>query len=217
MDRFVYSNYDLGNSPAKYVKELIKYLRKIKVKSILDYCCGNGRNALYLSKEGFDLTCIDHSPIISNLKELITEKKLPIKIEELTNGKISLPFPKESFDAVLAWRVLHRGLAIQRKAELEELKRVIKNQGYLILAVSSEEDIEKDAQRRPHKEVEERTFSYISKGVKNIRRYFTKEEIESGLAFPGFKIISLDKIQEATGHKEQSHLRNYWRIIARKE
>lgn len=216
MDKFVYSDYDLGSSPAEYVRKLVKPLRKMKVKSILDYCCGNGRNALFLSREGFDLTCIDHSSIASELKEIAKKNSLPINIGELANGEITLPFPKENFDAVLAWRVLHRGLAIQRKTELEELKRVIKNKGYLILAVSSEEDIEKDAQRRPHKKVEEKTFSYISKGVKNIRYYFTREEIKSGTAFPGFEIISLDKIQEATGHKGQKYLRNYWVVIARK-
>ncbi|HLC87237.1 MAG TPA: hypothetical protein VJH65_03120 [Candidatus Nanoarchaeia archaeon] len=87
----------------------------------------------------------------------------------------------------------------------------------MIVAVSTDKDIELDGTRRYHKEVEKNTFEYISKGVKNKRHYYTEEEILSGEEFPNFKIISLDKFKEKTGHKDKGYFRYYWRIILQKK
>lgn len=215
--KFVYLDYDLGNKVAEEVKNKSKFLAKKGVKKILDYHCGNGRNSLYLARKGFLITAIDYPTFIKNFKKLVKKNKIPIKIKELREQTHYLPFKKNSFDVVLAWRILHRERLNQRIKILTELKRILSNKGYLLCSVSSNKDIQLDAQRRPHKKIEDSTYQYKSKGVINIRHYFTKKEIESGKAFPGFEILSIREITEKTGHLNEKYMRHYWTVLAQKK
>ncbi len=44
---FKYRNYNLGKKPAPHVKNILKFLQKKKIKNVLDFGCGNGRNSFF--------------------------------------------------------------------------------------------------------------------------------------------------------------------------
>jgi SAM-dependent methyltransferase len=211
---FKYEGYNLGIKPSLHLKKLLPFLQKKKIKTILDFGCGNGRNSFFLKKKGFDVFTIDSKQVISDVETDFNKFNISSKSYNINSTKI--PYKNNSFDAIIAWRVLHRGLKEYRNKLIKELNRILKNKGYLIVAVSIEEDIKLDSVRRNHKEVEKNTFEYLSKGVKNKRHYYSEEEILSGEAFPNFKIISIEKFKEKTGHKDKSHFRNYWKVILQK-
>lgn len=211
---FKYNEYNLGVKPSLHLKKLLPFLQKKKIKTILDFGCGNGRNTFFLKKNGFYVSAIDSTQVISESKELFDKFNISFKSYNINSAKI--PYKNNSFEVIVAWRVLHRGLNNYRQKLVKELHRILKDKGYLIVAVSTDGDIQLDSVRRNHKEVEKNTFDYISKGVKNRRHYYSEEEILSGKAFPNFKIISLEKFKEKTGHKDKNHFRNYCKIILQK-
>lgn len=53
--------------------------------------------------------------------------------------------------------------------------------------------------------------------MKNKRHYYSKDEILEGKAFPNFKVISLEKFKEKTGHKDKNYFRNYWKVVLQKK
>lgn len=209
-------SYDLGQKPSLYLKQLLNFLRKKKIKKILDFGCGNGRNAFFLKGKGFDAYVIDSRKVISEYKQKFSEKDLNFKSYKINSTKV--PYKPNSFDAILAWRVLHRGTRKYRNKLIKNLHKILRDKGYLIVAVSSEKDIPIDSKRRGYKdkEVEENTFEYISKGKRTKRHYYSKKEIINSVEFPGFKIISLKEFKEKTGHKEKNYFRIYWRIVLQK-
>ena len=213
--KFKYEKYHLGAKPSLHLKKLLPFLEKKKIKKVLDFGCGNGRNSFFLKTKNFDISVIDSEPVISESKKEFLKFNIPFKSYNINSTKI--PYKTNSFDAIIAWRVLHRGFKKYRQKLIKDLNRILKKDGYLIVAVSIDGDIKLDATRRNHKEVEKNTFEYLSKGVKNKRHYYTKEEILNGEEFPNFKIISLDKFKEKTGHKDKSYFRYYWRIILQKK
>lgn len=104
---------------------LKEYLQKDA--KILDAGCGTGGTMVYLHKVGFkNLTGVDNSP-----EALKFAKK-----RKLTNVKLasvaSLPFPKNSFDAIICLDVLyHKGVNPQKT--LTEFRRVLKPGGLLYI------------------------------------------------------------------------------------
>jgi len=212
---FRYGGYNLGFIPSLRLKKLLPFLQKKKVKTILDFGCGNGRNSFFLKKNGFEVSVIDSKQVILDVEKEFKKANIFSKYYDMNSTKI--PYDKNSFDVIIAWRVLHRGLENYRKKLVSELHRILKNSGFLIIAVSSERDIKLDFARREHKEVEKNTFEYISKGIKNKRHYYSKDEILNREAFPNFKVISIEKFREKTGHKDKSYFRNYWKVILQKK
>ncbi|MFH1311075.1 MAG: class I SAM-dependent methyltransferase [Nanoarchaeota archaeon] len=212
---FKYGDYNLGQKPALYVRKSLKFLKKSKIKDILDFGCGNGRNSFFLNIKGFNITAMDSQSVLNLYKDDFQKRNIFLKPFNIKNTKI--PFESNSFDCILSWRVLHRGLKKYRYSLIKDLKRVLRKKGFLIMAVSMDKDIEIDQKRgKKYKEIEKNTFEYIKKGVKNTRHYYTKKEIISGKSFPGFRTISFSSFKEKTGHKGKRYLRNYWKIILQK-
>jgi SAM-dependent methyltransferase len=92
----------------------------------LDLACGAGRNAAWLSRQGWDVVAIDGA---SEAIRIVHEHDPAIdaRVLDLESGA-PLPFPDESFDLVTILYYLHRPL-------LAEAKRVVKKGGVVITAI----------------------------------------------------------------------------------
>lgn len=111
---FKYEGYNLGNNPSLYVKKLLPFLQKKKIKTILDFGCGNGRNSFFLKKKGFDVFAIDSKQVISDVEKDFGKFDILSKSYNINSAKI--PYQKNSFDVIIAWRVLHRDRKITEKS-----------------------------------------------------------------------------------------------------
>lgn len=116
-------------------KELEDFVRFYNIPTnhnVLEFGCGEGRNAIFLAKMGFGVTAVDLSPLaIQTANELATESG--VEIDFIVADVTDLDFiPDESFDVVVNNECLHM-LTDQEdwKECLREMKRTVKSCGYI--------------------------------------------------------------------------------------
>ncbi len=86
-----------GLKPAKLVKAILKYKSS---GTVLDIGCGEGRNAVFLAKKGFDVTGIDISKKGIEKMNLLA-KKMNIKVKGIVEDIQKFKFDKK-YDVILS-------------------------------------------------------------------------------------------------------------------
>ena len=140
---------------------------------ILDAGCGSGKYTLPLRMRGYDVVGIDVS---TNALEMArtSSTKHGLDIDFIAGNICNLPFPDNSFDAVLCYGVLQHLLSKERELAISEFRRILSKDGQLFIEVFGKDDM-----RYGGNEVEPDTFSRKS-GI--IYHYFNKDELEMLLA-----------------------------------
>jgi SAM-dependent methyltransferase len=90
----------------------------------LDVACGDGRNALFLARLGFEVDAIDVSDVaIDALRVAAVDRALPIqpRVVDLEHG----PLPQDEYDAVVSFNYLQRDL-------FGQLERALRPGGLLL-------------------------------------------------------------------------------------
>lgn len=88
---------------------VVGYFTTLKNKGeqkALDVGCGIGRHAIFLAKNGWDVTAIDLSISAINYLNNIS-KKNNLRIHTYLSDMKSMPFNNESFDSVLAYHSIY--------------------------------------------------------------------------------------------------------------
>lgn len=86
----------------KQLKHILKHIKKGK---ILDLGAGEGGDAIFLAKKGFDVKAIDISETaINKIKKIAKKEKVSIKAEaaDLETYKI-----KQNYDAIISFAAIH--------------------------------------------------------------------------------------------------------------
>lgn len=113
----------------------LEFIRKYLKKKgrILDFGCGNGRFLDFLEKENSSLEYqgVDSS---QGLIEIAQKKHRGKKFLVLKENE-KLPFEDESFDLIVAVAVFHHLSPKMAEETLQELKRILKKDGKIILTV----------------------------------------------------------------------------------
>lgn len=119
-----------GEGALQIVQDILKYKKSGRV---LDLGAGYGRNALFLAKQGFEVTAVDRSKIgLSRLATEAEKENLKINIFEEDIAKFNF---KENYDVILVNFVLH-DLEKQRALELlSKIKAATAPQGLNCLTV----------------------------------------------------------------------------------
>lgn len=107
-----------------------------KGKVVLDYCCGDGDNAIGMAKthQAVRAVGIDISDVsVANARRKASELGLADRTEFLVGDAEKTPFPDATFDIVLCSGVLHH---LDVKAAFPELARILKPGGK-VLAVEA--------------------------------------------------------------------------------
>ena len=114
--------------------EELSLLQKKDVSTLLDLGCGDGTNAQTLTKKGFKVTGLD-----------ISQEGLRIA-QEKSNATFlfhdiftTLPFPNESFDAVLAYQSLNHAEKPKILTAFKEVSRVLKKDGLFLIRIANRE------------------------------------------------------------------------------
>lgn len=123
--------------PSKLVLEFLKFLRdKKNLKgAILEVGCGNGRDSIYLAKQGYYVVGIDIAPEAiklaqKNKERLLKDKCLATNVNFEVADVKNLPFPNEHFVGVYSLAVLH---STKLQKSLTEIARVLKRGGVSII------------------------------------------------------------------------------------
>ncbi len=153
--RYANIEYAYGIKPNQYFEKELKKLPKGKILLPAE---GEGRNAVYASKLGWEVSAFDISDK-GKEKALKLAKENNVRIDYLLSSVLDISYPDNSFDC-LGIFFMHLPLHIKKSAFLELIKK-IKEGGTFILEVFSKKQIE-----------------YNTGGPKNIEMLFNIEELK---------------------------------------
>ena len=113
------------------IKYIHDYLKEYTNPKILEVGAGTGRYSCFLSNEGYDVTAIE---LIKNNLGILKAKKTNVKAY-LGNALDLSRFKDNSFEIVLLLGPMYHLFTLEDKVQaLKEAKRVLKNNGKLIIA-----------------------------------------------------------------------------------
>ncbi|XRE42553.1 hypothetical protein ACIVBQ_000757 [Tenacibaculum discolor] len=183
-EKYQNTSFAYGKEPNLFFKE---ELQKIRTGKILLPADGEGRNGVYASKLGWDVTATDLS-VEGKSKALKLANEFGIDLQYIVGDIQNLEFPKESFDAIgliyahfTAWKIS----AIHQK-----LVTLLKSGGYIIFEAFSKNHL-KYQNDNPK-----------IGGPKDIDMLFSVEQIQQD--FTGFEIQVLEE-EEVFLNEGNSH------------
>jgi SAM-dependent methyltransferase len=136
---------DIINNPTKLYNKWFKEERKFLIEnikkdsSVLEVGCGDGRSLKDLLKVTKNLTGVDHDKD-AVLHSKVNFKDFPTVKIILAEGK-SLPFKDNTFDYVTCIGTF-ANFGDEKLIILEEIKRILKHDGKIIISVYSEDALE---------------------------------------------------------------------------
>lgn len=122
------------------VSEVVFSRKWGKSKKAVDIGCGNGKNSVFLAKQGFDVLAVDNS---KEALEIVNRKAKREQIDNLHTllgdiGKI--PAPDEYFDLAVSHMILDLYRMPSRRKYVREIERVLKPGGVAVIASEFRED-----------------------------------------------------------------------------
>lgn len=178
-------NKAVGNIDIYLLDQILKGRFEGK-KRVLDAGCGEGRNMTYFLNNGYDVYGIDSNPLAIKMLHMM-HKTIPK--DHFLDGKLEmLPWKDYFFDAIICSAVLH--FAQDRDAfyeMIEELKRVLNQQGILFIRMASTIGLEK---------TDDDSFSYL----------LTPEDIDRLVNSSGFEKVEPIKTVLVEGQRSMATL-----------
>jgi SAM-dependent methyltransferase len=179
--------------PRPPVVHFAEMLKGNGLNSVLDLGCGRGRHVLHMARQGLRVSGMDNAPTALKLtKQLLEREQLGVDLI-LADMRLPLPFRDNSFDAVLSTQVIHHALLATVIQTAQEIQRVVRKNGRILISVPARKAIEEDAPQ--HNEIEPGTFIPTSGDEEGLPHHlFTPEEFRG--IFPGFEVIELRVIDD---------------------
>ena len=116
-ERFRGKEFTLGTAPSPYLAENIEFVKSLVAGGkALDIACGEGRNSIFLAREGFDVTGLDISDAgLEKASKWMEREKLHIdfRIRNLEGYEFT-----ETYDLIINFNFLLRDLIPKEVAAL---------------------------------------------------------------------------------------------------
>lgn len=172
----------------EYLDQIPKVLQEAGTKRILDLGCGSGWLSIFLAKQGFEMVGIDLAPHAIELGNTWAQQE-GLSIEFKAGDIISLDFPKQSFDAVIANSIFEHLPSKLAKETVAQIKTILKSNG-LFYGVFDKVG----GGPGEYFELDDSTHVYTDKGRKGmLLRCYNDEELRE--LFNDFKIDKLETLQ----------------------
>ena len=110
------SDYVFGKTPAKFLRSNFDYIKR--GSKVLDMGMGEGRNAVFLARQGYNVTGVDISSVAVKKSRLLA-KEFGVRVNAIVASLTKYKIPKESFDAIICFYYVERTL---HKKMIEWLK-----------------------------------------------------------------------------------------------
>lgn len=138
---------------------------------ILDVGCGTGRYAYDLKRNGYKVVGIDKSD-----SQIAQAKKI---ISAIQGNAINMPFENNIFDLCILVMVVQQLTKEELDLTLNEIKRVLKRNGFLIIKTCSSDDLKKRFSNK-----------YFPSSLKiNMQRYPSISDLENKLLILGYDVV----------------------------
>lgn len=205
-----YRLVDLGKNLSQIYSEL---KASPCIGRVLDLGCGEGR-LLAENDRHFAIVGLDQD--LAGLEIAENRKQRDDSVVHHDINK-KLPFDNSVFDAVVFWRVLHYFTKTKRRFILKEVRRVLKENSILHLAVYSKSDWKYVLSSLDDKKKDLIDCGHFYPSIKgsNNMHFFSRCEIIDDLEQCGFEILHIKEIQEKSGFKDIKDLNTYWMISAK--
>lgn len=176
--------------PASFIASLVPRFKEEGVKKVLDVGFGVGRHAILFAKEGFDVYGIDTSESgLEYARKWAKKEKLTVHLQ--TSEMSSLPFKRSFFDLIVAWNVLYHGTLDSIRNSVEEIRRCLKQKGYLLCSLISV----KNDKYGLGEEIEKDTFTIPEEKEKSHpHHYFDRNEVRQCLI--GFSLSTCKDVEQ---------------------
>jgi tellurite methyltransferase len=181
---------------------LLEIFAKLEPGSeFLDLGCGQGRDSLFMLKNGFKVTAVDRSREgIKKIKEAMAESSLPLaKIKLFCADIAQFKIEKNKYSTINSYNALHFLPKNDALRTLLEIKKSLKKGGYAIISCSFI--------KRPLAKKTDESHCYISEG--QLKKIFADFEM----------IFYKESIMADKGHAgcPDPHWHDVVKIIARKK
>lgn len=172
-DRYSNEEFAYGEEPNNYLKEQIQ---KLKPCAILFPAEGEGRNAIFAAKLGWNVSAFDISEEGKN-KALKLAEANNVSIDYQVGELKTLDFKEEQFDVIA---LIYAHFPAEIKSEIhKQLDQLLRKDGIIIFEAFSKKHLEYLA------------LNDKVGGPKDIESVFSIEEIKSD--FPNYEIIELEE------------------------
>ena len=170
-ERYAASNFAYGKDSNQFLKENLHFLPKGKVLFVAE---GEGRNAVFVAKNGYEVSAFDYSES-GQQKALMLAQEHGISINYIVSDVLELPYENESFDA-LVLIFAHFPAEIRKQAHFKLLE-LLKPGGKILFEAFGKEQL-----------------NYTSGGPKVIDMLFSEEEVKN--EFPNIVLerLSTEKV-----------------------
>jgi SAM-dependent methyltransferase len=193
-ERFAAPGYRFGTAPNRFLESQKDRFRK--GQRALAVADGEGRNGVWLARQGLAVTSVDISPV-GQEKARVLAKEAGVSLEVVEADLAAWAWPAAAYDVVAAIFIQFAPPPVRTKM-FEGMKRALKPGGLLILEGYRPKQLE-----------------YGIGGPPVAQNMYTRELLES--AFGDMEILHLAEydavIEEGTGHKGMSALID---LVARK-
>ena len=185
--RFAAPGYRFGTAPNRFLES--QKHRFAKGQRALAVADGEGRNGVWLARQGLDVTSVDISPV-GQAKARALAKEAGVTMEIIEADLATWPWPVAAYDAVVAIFMQFAPPPLRAKV-FAAMQAALKPGGLLILEGY-----------RP------KQLDYGTGGPPQAENMYTRALLES--AFAGMEILHLTEydaeIEEGSGHKGMSAL-----------
>ena len=196
--------------PEKSVIEFAKNFRGIQMSKVLDLGCGIGRHAIFLAKEGFEVTAFDGSKQALETLE-ITARNMNLDIKIVEGNYLYPQFKPCSFDIVISYNVIYHGNRESFNKAIELCHKYLKTEGILFFTCPTREDDKYGNGRKvaPH------TYESMNSVHPGDIHYFADEDDLKDL-LKGFELISIQKKEHYWDNNGKEQFSSYWEVTAKK-
>jgi SAM-dependent methyltransferase len=183
--RYATPDYTFGKEPNEFLVRCRPLLpRTGKVLAVAD---GEGRNGVWLARQGLDVTSIDFSPIAQE-KARALAKDHRVAITFIQADVHAFAYPEETFD-VVAEIFTQFSTPAERERKWAGMRRALKRGGLLIVQGYTPKQLE-----------------YATGGPKQVEQLYTREMLERAFGdLDGVEIVEEEReLQEGAGHHGMS-------------
>lgn len=198
-----------GLKPEEGLKEVVKYAPK---GIALDIGAGEGRNSIFLAKNGFKVEAVDKiKEGLEKCQKFAKEYNLPIKIKIIDITKFN--FKKNKYSLILSIATLDflKFSEIQ-KITLKIEKNLKRNGIFYLVVFSTKDQFFKECKKKKLKMIEKNTF-YLPQ-LKIFRHFFEKKELFNLLK--NFEIIEIKEKKIKDIYHDKRHFHHIIKIILKK-